>query len=144
MKSCLAVFTDVSNYLPSKAASRLREYLSLMSTRIYCWEYCQYLTKLTLDPYTVQVSPVLILQLAQFLEQFIPLKDLIITWYFIDRVSSSNIYVIQQDMQCFMVEFIHNIWWLDMFRTSMVHPHDAVVGRTSSSSYNRVTSGRIE
>ena len=33
-----------------------------------------------------------------------------------DRVSSCNIYVIQQDTQCFMIEFIHNTWWIDMFR----------------------------
>ena len=39
-----------------------------------------------------------------------------------DCVSPCNIYVVQQDTQCFMIEFIHNIWWLDMFRTSMVHP----------------------
>ena len=37
-----------------------------------------------------------------------------------DRVSSCNIYVIQQDTQCFMFEFIHNTWWLDMFRTSIM------------------------
>ena len=41
-----------------------------------------------------------------------------------DRVSSCNIYVIQQDTQCFMIKFIHNIWWLDMFRTSIVHPQE--------------------
>ena len=23
-----------------------------------------------------------------------------------------------------MIEFIHNIWWLDMFRTSIVHPQE--------------------
>ena len=40
------------------------------------------------------------------------------------------------DTQCFMIEFIHNIWWLDMFRTSMVHPQERL--------YNRITSGRIE
>ena len=38
-----------------------------------------------------------------------------------DRVSSRNIYVNQPDTQCFMIEFIHNTWWFDMFRTSMVH-----------------------
>ena len=38
-----------------------------------------------------------------------------------DRVSFCNIYVNQQDTQCFMIEFIHNTWWLDMFRTSMIH-----------------------
>ena len=37
-----------------------------------------------------------------------------------DRVSSFNIYVIQKDAQYFMIEFIHNTWWIDMFRTSMV------------------------
>ena len=41
-----------------------------------------------------------------------------------DRVSSCNIYVVQQDTQCFMIEFIHNTWWLDMFRTSMAHPQE--------------------
>ena len=44
-----------------------------------------------------------------------------LTLYCMDRVSSCNIYVIQQDTQCFMIEFIHNTWWLDTFRTSMVH-----------------------
>ena len=33
----------------------------------------------------------------------------------------ASIYVNQQDTQCFMIEFIHNTWWLDMFRTSMAH-----------------------
>ena len=41
-----------------------------------------------------------------------------------DRVSSCSICVIQQDTQCFMIEFIHNIWQLNMFRTSMAHPHE--------------------
>jgi hypothetical protein len=41
-----------------------------------------------------------------------------------DRVSPCNIYVNQPDTQCFMIEFIHNIWWLDMFRTSVVHPQE--------------------
>ena len=36
------------------------------------------------------------------------------TWYCTDG----------QDKQCFMIEFIHNIWWLDMFPTSMVHPQE--------------------
>ena len=36
-------------------------------------------------------------------------------------VSSCNIYVNQPDTQCFMIEFIHNIWWLNMVRTSAVH-----------------------
>ena len=36
----------------------------------------------------------------------------------------NNIYVIKQDRQCFMIEFIHNTWWLDMFRTSTVHPQE--------------------
>ena len=31
------------------------------------------------------------------------------------------IYVIQQDIRCFMIKFIHNIWWLDMFRTTIIH-----------------------
>ena len=37
-----------------------------------------------------------------------------------------NVYVVQQDTQCFcfMIEFIHNTWWLDMFRTSMVHAQE--------------------
>ena len=46
----------------------------------------------------------------------------VLTWYCMDRASSCNIYVIQQDTQCFMIEFIHNNWWLDMFRTSVFHP----------------------
>ena len=37
-----------------------------------------------------------------------------------DRISSCNIYVNQPDTQCFMIEFIHNVWWLDMFRTSLI------------------------
>ena len=41
-----------------------------------------------------------------------------------DRVSSCYIYVVQQDTQCFMIEFIHNTWWLDMFRTSVVHAQE--------------------
>ena len=41
-----------------------------------------------------------------------------------DRVSSSNIYVIQQDTRCFMIEFIRNTWWFDMLRTSVVHPQE--------------------
>ena len=35
--------------------------------------------------------------------------------------SQHNLHVIQQDKQCFMIEFIHNIWWLEMFRTSIIH-----------------------
>ena len=35
-----------------------------------------------------------------------------------------TITVNQPDTQCFMIEFIHNTWWLDMFRTSMVHPQE--------------------
>ena len=31
------------------------------------------------------------------------------------------IYVFQQDTQCFMSKFIHNIYLLDMFWTSIVH-----------------------
>ena len=41
-----------------------------------------------------------------------------------DRVSSCNIYVNQPDTQRFMIEFIHNTWWLDMFRTSVFHPQE--------------------
>ena len=41
-----------------------------------------------------------------------------------DRVSSCNVYVNQPDTQRFMIEFIHNTWRLDMFRTSMVHPQE--------------------
>ena len=41
-----------------------------------------------------------------------------------DRVSSCNIYVNQEDTQCFMIEFIQNTWRLDMFQTSMVHPQE--------------------
>ena len=37
-----------------------------------------------------------------------------------DRVSSCEIYVNQPDTRCFMIEFIHNTWWLDMFRITMV------------------------
>ena len=37
---------------------------------------------------------------------------------------SYNVFVNQPDTQCFMIEFIHNIWWLDMFRTSMFHPQE--------------------
>ena len=40
-----------------------------------------------------------------------------------DRVSSCNIYVNQQDTRS-MVEFLHKNWWLDMFRTSKVHPQE--------------------
>ena len=47
-----------------------------------------------------------------------------VTWYCMERVSPCNIYVIQQDTQCFIIDFIHNTWWLDMFRTSMVHPQE--------------------
>ena len=32
------------------------------------------------------------------------------------------VYLNQPDTQRFMIEFIHNIWRHDMFRTSMVHP----------------------
>ena len=35
-----------------------------------------------------------------------------------------GIYVNQPDTHCFMIEFIHNTWWLDTFRTSMVHPQE--------------------
>ena len=41
-----------------------------------------------------------------------------------ELVSICNIYVNQPDTQRFMIEFIHNTWWLDMFRTSMVHPQE--------------------
>ena len=40
----------------------------------------------------------------------------------VQKVADNNISVIQQDTQCFMIKFIHNTWWLDMFRTSVVHP----------------------
>ena len=45
-----------------------------------------------------------------------------------DRVSSCSIDVIQQDTQCFMIEFIHNTWWLNMFQTSVVHPQERLQG----------------
>ena len=35
-----------------------------------------------------------------------------------------SMYVNQPDTQCFVSEFIYNTWWLDMFRTSMVHPQE--------------------
>ena len=38
-----------------------------------------------------------------------------------DRVSFCNIYVIQRDTQYLMINFIHNIQQLNMFRTSIVH-----------------------
>ena len=31
------------------------------------------------------------------------------------------VYVKQPDIQRFMIEFIHNTWWIDMFRISVVH-----------------------
>jgi hypothetical protein len=37
---------------------------------------------------------------------------------------SCNIYVNQPDTQRFMIEFIHNTWRLDLFRTSVVHPQE--------------------
>ena len=40
------------------------------------------------------------------------------------RAINCNIYVNQRDTQCFMIEFIRNAWWLDMFRTSVVHPQE--------------------
>ena len=40
------------------------------------------------------------------------------------KLFESNPYVMQQDRQCFLIEFIHNTWWLDMFWTSMVHPQE--------------------
>ena len=43
-----------------------------------------------------------------------------------------NIYVIQQDKQCFMIEFIRNTWWRDMFRTSMVHLHERLQADVAS------------
>ena len=43
-----------------------------------------------------------------------------INQHYIARI---DIYVNQPDTRCFMIEFIHNTWWLDMFRTSVVHPH---------------------
>ena len=33
----------------------------------------------------------------------------------------THVSVIQQDTQYLMINFIHNIWRLDMFRTSTVH-----------------------
>ena len=41
-----------------------------------------------------------------------------------DGVSSCNIYVNQRDAQRFVIEFIHNVWWLDMFRTYIDHPKE--------------------
>ena len=41
---------------------------------------------------------------------------------------SCDIYVTQPDTECFVIKFIHNIWWLDMFRTSMVHPQERFTG----------------
>ena len=41
-----------------------------------------------------------------------------------EYITEINIYVNQPDTHCFMIEFIHNIWWLDMFQTSMVHPQE--------------------
>ena len=38
-----------------------------------------------------------------------------------DRVSFCNISVIQQDTQYLLINFIHNIQSLNMFRTSIVH-----------------------
>ena len=38
-----------------------------------------------------------------------------------DRVSFCNIPVIQQDTQYLMINLIHNIQQLNMFRTSIVH-----------------------
>ena len=38
--------------------------------------------------------------------------------------SLTHIYVVQQDTHCFVIEFIRNIWWLDMFRTSLVHSQE--------------------
>ena len=35
-----------------------------------------------------------------------------------------NIYVNQPEKQCYIIGFIHYIWWLHMFRTSMFHPQD--------------------
>ena len=66
-----------------------------------------------------------------------------------EKELNTNIYVIQQDTQCFMIKFIHNTWWLDFFRTSTVHTSGAfsscmlqiwyvVILRVS------ITSGRIE
>ena len=38
-----------------------------------------------------------------------------------DRVTFCNIYVLQQDAQYLMINFIHNIQQLNTFRTSIVH-----------------------
>ena len=45
----------------------------------------------------------------------------LLIWYCCDRVSFCNISVIQQDTQYLMINFIHNIDWLNMFQTSVVH-----------------------
>jgi hypothetical protein len=37
------------------------------------------------------------------------------------NVSSCNLYVIQLDRQYSLINFIHNTYWLNMFRTSTVH-----------------------
>ena len=44
-----------------------------------------------------------------------------VLWYCMDRVSFCNIYVIQKDTQYLMINFIHNIQQLNVFRTSIVH-----------------------
>ena len=50
------------------------------------------------------------------------LKQLYLTWYCRDRLSSCNIYAVQQDTQSVsMSEFIQHLCQLDMFRTSPVH-----------------------
>ena len=41
---------------------------------------------------------------------------------FVQKQTLRNLYVNQQDTHCFMIKFIHNTWWLDMFWTSVVHP----------------------
>ena len=58
----------------------------------------------------------------------------------------SHVYVNQPDTR-FIIEFVRNTCWLDMFRTSMVHPLErlqVVCCEFGSSSYNRITSRRIE
>ena len=51
-----------------------------------------------------------------------------LTRYSRDRVSSCNIYAVQQDTQSvLMSEFIHHVCQFDMFRTSPVHHQERFV-----------------
>jgi hypothetical protein len=44
------------------------------------------------------------------------------------RVSSCNVYEVPHDTRCFfMIDFIHNICQLYMFRTSQVHPQERLL-----------------